>query len=134
MAAWRPAGGVGSSTGSKQVVEPMMRDNNEPGRARRPQDEPGVGLAVDEPCIDDVDFEATESFEELVRKHRAPLYSAALRLTDDWAAAEDLVQDTLERAYRAFPRYRHEGRARAWLSCIMRNLWITERRRRQSAV
>ena len=114
-----------------------LRESNGTGRAKRAQDEHRVGLAVDAldgKHVDSVDHQATESFEELVREHRTPLYSAALRLTDDWAAAEDLVQDTLERAYRAFNRYRPEGKARAWLGCIMRNLWITECRRQQSVL
>jgi len=116
-------------------VEPITRESNGTGCAKQVQAERQVGLAVDAlggKCVDGVDRQATESFEELVREHRTPLYSAALRLTDDWAAAEDLVQDTLERAYRAFHRYRPEGKARAWLGCIMRNLWITECRRQQS--
>jgi RNA polymerase sigma-70 factor (ECF subfamily) len=72
-------------------------------------------------------------FEEVVREHFTSLHRAAFRLTHDWGAAEDLVQDTLERAYRAFDRYRPEGKARAWLGCIMRNLWIYDHRRRRGA-
>ena len=94
-------------------MEPITRESNGNGRAERAQDECRVGLPLDEKRVDGVDHQATESFEELVRTHRTPLYSAALRLTDDWAEAEDLVQDTLERAYRAFCRYRSEGKARA---------------------
>ena len=115
-------------------MEPMHRECNGPGHEDRAQVELRGGLALDGDPVAGVDDEATDSFEELVRKHRMALYSAALRLTNDWAAAEDLVQDTLERAYRAFHRYRPEGKARAWLGCIMRNLWITECRRQQSVL
>jgi RNA polymerase sigma-70 factor (ECF subfamily) len=73
------------------------------------------------------------AFEEMVREHFTSLHRTAFRLTHDWAAADDLVQDTLERAYRAFDRYRPEGRARAWLGLIMRNLWIYVHRRRRGA-
>ena len=79
-------------------------------------------------------MEPKSPFEDLVREHLTHLHCTALRLTQNRTAAEDLVQDTLERAYRAFERYRPEGRARAWLGCIMRNLWITECRRPQSAL
>jgi len=118
-------------------VQPITRESNGTRRAKRAQDERRVRPAVDAldgKHVDGVNDPASESFEELVRKHRTPLYSAALRLTDDWAAAEDLVQDTLERAYRAFHRYHPEGKARAWLGCIMRNLWLTECRHRQSVL
>jgi RNA polymerase sigma-70 factor (ECF subfamily) len=73
------------------------------------------------------------AFEEMVSEHVTYLHRTAFRLTHDWAVAEDLVQDTLERAYRAFDRYRPEGKARAWLGCIMRNLWIYDHRRRRGA-
>src|SRR3954452_24194067 len=115
----------------------MSRERNGPGRAKRAQDEHQVAPAVDPldgERVDDVDDQATETFEDLIRKHRTPLYGAALRLTDGWAAVEDLVQDTLERAYRAFHRYRPEGKVRAWLGCILRNLWITQCRRQHGVL
>ncbi len=71
------------------------------------------------------------AFEEMVREHFTSLHRTAFRLTHDWGAAEDLVQDTLERAYRAFDRYRPEGKSRAWLGLIMRNLWICDHRRQR---
>ena len=49
------------------------------------------------------------AFEEMVREHSTALHRTAFRLTHDWGAAEDLVQETLERAYRAFDHYRPEG-------------------------
>ena len=135
MTSWNRLRDQAARTGGEHAVEPRTRETNEAGRAKRPQDECRVGLTADVlngKFAEGVDDQATECFEDLVRKHRTPLYSAALRLTHDWATAEDLVQDTLERAYRAFHRYRPEGKARAWLGCIMQNLWITECRRPQS--
>jgi RNA polymerase sigma-70 factor, ECF subfamily len=73
-----------------------------------------------------------DAFDELVREHFASLHRTAFHLTHDRGAAEDLVQDTLERAYRAFDRYRPEGKARAWLGLIMRNVWICNHRRQRS--
>jgi RNA polymerase sigma-70 factor, ECF subfamily len=118
-------------------MEPMTCERNGPGRAKRADHEPSVGLLTptfDGEHVDGVDHQVADSFEELVREHLTPLYSAALRLTHDWAEAEDLVQDTLERAYGAFHRYRAESKARAWLGRIMRNLWISERRRHEDAL
>jgi RNA polymerase sigma-70 factor (ECF subfamily) len=69
------------------------------------------------------------AFEAEVRPHHQALYRAALRLTRQIEAAEDLVQDTLERAYRHFHRYRPGTNVRAWLLRILRNLWINSYRR-----
>lgn len=50
------------------------------------------------------------------------LLRVARRLTRDPADAEDLVQETLLRAYRAIERF--DGRhPRAWLLTILRNAW-----------
>lgn len=58
------------------------------------------------------------------------LYRAALSLTRNHADAEDLVQDTLLRAYRAIAGF--DGRhPRAWLLTIMRNAHINQARRRR---
>jgi RNA polymerase sigma-70 factor (ECF subfamily) len=56
------------------------------------------------------------------------LLRVARRLTGDHAGAEDLVQETLLRAYRAADRF--DGRyPRAWLLTIMRNTWRNMNRR-----
>lgn len=113
-------------------MEPKTFERNGPGRTNLAEVGPSVGPRA--PRLDGEDVRGaepreTDSFEELVQEHLTILYSAALRMTRNRADAEDLVQDTLERAHRAFHRYRAESKARAWLGCIMRNLWITDRRR-----
>ena len=45
----------------------------------------------------------TDAFEELVREHRSSLYGHARRKLLCDATAEDAVQETLVRAYRALP-------------------------------
>lgn len=58
------------------------------------------------------------------------LYRFARSRTYSAADAEDLVQDTLLRAYRAIDRF--DGRhPRAWLLTIMRNANISEARRKR---
>jgi len=42
--------------------------------------------------------------------------------------ADDLVQETLLKAYKAFDKLRLETHLRAWLLCIMRNTWINNYR------
>jgi RNA polymerase sigma-70 factor (ECF subfamily) len=48
--------------------------------------------------------------------------------------AADLVQDTLERAWRHIDSLQDEGCARAWLVRIMRNTWLDHLRRRRPEV
>jgi RNA polymerase sigma-70 factor (ECF subfamily) len=69
-------------------------------------------------------------FEAEVRPHLQTLSRYALRMTHDPDAADDLVQDTLERGYRKRALFRPGTDLRAWLLQVMRNVWITGHRRR----
>ncbi|MBV9669944.1 MAG: sigma-70 family RNA polymerase sigma factor [Acidobacteriales bacterium] len=76
-------------------------------------------------------------FEELALPHSNSLLRAALRLTGSRSAAEDLVQDTLLSAWRAFKRFQPGTDCKAWLFRIMlngSNRARTELRRSQSLV
>ena len=69
-------------------------------------------------------------FQEQVLPELPVLLRVAWRLTRDPVDAEDLVQDTLFRAYRAFERF--DGRhPRAWLLTILRNTHINLVRKRR---
>lgn len=58
------------------------------------------------------------------------LYRVAMSITRNRADAEDVVQDTLLRAYRAIDRF--DGRhPRAWLLTILRNAQINRVRRKR---
>ena len=57
------------------------------------------------------------------------LYQRAYRLTRDLDAANDLVQDALERGYQKLDHYQPGTNLRAWLLRIMRNVWISRHRR-----
>lgn len=59
------------------------------------------------------------------------LYGAALRMTRNPADAEDLVQDTMLRAYRAFDRFEAGTNLKAWLFRIMTNAYINTYRKKQ---
>lgn len=71
--------------------------------------------------------------QEALRRYVLPeldvLYSVALRLTRNSHDAEDVVQETLLRAYRSIDRF--DGRyPRAWLLTILRNANMTRVRKR----
>jgi RNA polymerase sigma-70 factor (ECF subfamily) len=55
----------------------------------------------------------------------------ALRLAGDPSAADDLVQDTLERALRHQARLRPRSNLRGWLMTILRNLAVDRSRRQR---
>jgi RNA polymerase sigma factor (sigma-70 family) len=59
----------------------------------------------------------------------APLRRYARSLTRDEAHAEDLVQDTLVRAYEGRGSFRSGGNLRGWLLSILHNTFIDHRRR-----
>ena len=61
----------------------------------------------------------------------ATLRSAARRWSADWSAAEDLLQDTLERAFRTLDSYRQGTSAGAWMRTIMYRLAVDESRRQR---
>jgi RNA polymerase sigma-70 factor, ECF subfamily len=66
-------------------------------------------------------FQAQRDFENVVMPEAARLLRFALRLTRDRSAAEDLVQDTLLRAWRSFHQFQAGTSARAWLYRILIN-------------
>jgi RNA polymerase sigma-70 factor, ECF subfamily len=57
----------------------------------------------------------------------------ALRLTRDTPAAEDLVQETLLKAWRGFHRFRTGTSARAWLYRILVNAFYEQGRKIRAA-
>ena len=71
-----------------------------------------------------------KAFEDEALVHLDTLYNVALRLTGNASDAEDLVQDTVMKAYRAWDKYELGTNCRAWLVTIMRNTFINEFRRR----
>ena len=79
----------------------------------------------------DVDLtERRAIFSRLVREHAAVLYGLAYRLapSPDPTEAEDLVQEALLRAWRAFGGFRREADLRTWLYRILVNVSHDRRR------
>jgi RNA polymerase sigma-70 factor (ECF subfamily) len=76
---------------------------------------------------------AESAFERDVLPHLDLMYRVALRLTGEPASAEDLVQDTVLKAFRAWDRFRQGTNARGWLLTILRNTFINAYRSRRRA-
>jgi len=73
------------------------------------------------------------SFEREALPHLDVLYRVARRLTGDLSRAEDLVQDTMLKAFRAWDSFEAGTNARGWLLTILRNTFINEYRRSRRA-
>jgi RNA polymerase sigma-70 factor (ECF subfamily) len=70
-------------------------------------------------------------FEQEALPHLPALYSAAVRMTRNEKDAEDLVQDTLLRAYRFFDTFQAGTNCKAWLFRILTNVFCNSYRVRE---
>jgi RNA polymerase sigma-70 factor (ECF subfamily) len=104
--------GTKSSTGSAEGHAPK------PARARRGR-APGK----------DPDLE--KRFDEQAMPFLGQLYGTALRLTRNPSDAEELVQETFLRAFRAFNQFEEGTNLKAWLYKILTNTFISSYRKRQ---
>lgn len=68
-------------------------------------------------------------FEREILAQLDTVYRVARRLTGDAAEAEDLAQETMLKAFRAWQQYQPGTNARAWLLTILRNTFINQYRR-----
>jgi len=68
-------------------------------------------------------------FEALIQPHLKSLYSTALRMTHNQNDSEDLVQETMYKAFRAFDQYQRNTNFRAWAFRILVNTYITAYRK-----
>lgn len=75
--------------------------------------------AEEEQALPTPDGGFAESFEREALPHMRSLYGGAYRLTRNAADAEDLVQETFLRAFRAFHLYTPGTNIRAWLFTIL---------------
>ncbi len=70
-------------------------------------------------------------FETLALEYLPGLYSAAVRMTHNPADAEDLVQETMLKAYRGFGSFEEGTNLKAWLYRILTNTYINLYRARK---
>jgi len=60
-------------------------------------------------------------FHELIRPYEKSLYFAALSMVRNAEEAEDVVQESLMKAYRALPTFRRESKFSTWVASIVLN-------------
>ena len=70
-------------------------------------------------------------FEREAMPHLSTLYGAALRLCRNEGDAEDLVQETMLRAYRFFDTFEAGTNCKAWLFRILTNVFRNRYRERE---
>jgi RNA polymerase sigma-70 factor (ECF subfamily) len=69
---------------------------------------------------------ARENFTNDAMQYAPQLFATALRMTRNKADAEDLVQETFLKGWRAFDSYQQGTNLRAWLFRIMTNTFINK--------
>lgn len=94
-----------------------------------------VDSAVDASVVAPLDPAVAQALLERFERDAIPLidqiYAGALRMTRNPADAQDLVQETYAKAYRAFSQF-HEGtNLKAWLYRILTNTYINIYRKAQ---
>ncbi len=69
----------------------------------------------------------SSSFEQLALPLLPSLYRHAFWLTRNHAEAEDLAQETITKALRAFNSFQPDSNFKAWVFRILRNAYLTSR-------
>lgn len=72
-----------------------------------------------------------QRYERDVLPYADPLYASAVRMTRNAADAEDLVQETLTKAYTNFHQFQEGTNLKAWLHRILTNNFINTYRKKQ---
>ena len=70
----------------------------------------------------------TKRFDELIWPHMATVLRTAEVLSHNAAAAEDLTQDTMVKAFKSLDGLRNDACAKAWLMTILRRLHVDRAR------
>jgi RNA polymerase sigma-70 factor (ECF subfamily) len=77
------------------------------------------------------DDERRRLFEEQAMPFVDRLYGAAMRYTRNPADAEDLVQDTMVKAYRSFHQFQQGTNLKAWLYRVLHTTFLSNYRKKQ---
>src|ERR1700720_2805210 len=92
---------------------------------------PDVSDAPRRSRSDETDADLTTRFERDAIPLLDQLYGGALRMTRNPADAEDLLQETMVKAYSGFRSFKEGTNLKAWLYRILTNTYINSYRKRQ---
>ncbi len=81
------------------------------------------------PCRPEYRPGSSDDFDRLYEATYGRLFGTLVALLRDRAAAEDCVQETYLRAFRAWPRWKPDAPVEAWLHRIAINVAVSHRRR-----
>jgi RNA polymerase sigma-70 factor (ECF subfamily) len=89
-------------------------------------------VEADESAADSIDAAGDDAyFEQQAMPLLQPMYRHAMRITGNHADAEDLLQDTLVKAYAAMNTFQRGSNFAGWMYRILVNSYINGYRRRQ---
>lgn len=71
-----------------------------------------------------------KEFAQIVREHKATIYSVCYIFADEAAEADDLFQDVLLNLWHGLPSFRRESNLRTWIYRVSLNTCISCDRRR----
>jgi RNA polymerase sigma-70 factor (ECF subfamily) len=122
--------GLFGGAATEGTVFPTMTDTDgsQPDSAPAPDAAPETS-APEEPR--ETDAELTARFERDAIPLLDQLYGGALRMTRNPADAEDLLQETMVKAYAGFRSFREGTNLKAWLYRILTNTYINSYRKKQ---
>ncbi|MBA2277854.1 MAG: RNA polymerase sigma factor [Chloroflexia bacterium] len=91
-----------------------------------------AGATMDQPPLEALGVGPTvaPSFSTVVADHGDAIYRYAWHLTRNQTDADDIYQETLLKAYRAYGKLDGDANHRAWLYRIASNTFISDRRKR----
>lgn len=108
----------------------MMADNVNVSGGDASADRESATLVGQPVVADDRDVQARRAqFEREALVHLDALYSFALKLTRSRDDAEDLVSDTILRAFDRWEQYHLGTNVRAWLFTILYHVFVSRKRR-----
>ena len=109
-----------------------MAEDGEPPKSQADGVGPGAGGACQDSDVQlMLAFRGGDqtAFDALFRRWAGPMLRYLERMVRDAASAEDLLQETFLRVFRARDRYQPEARFSTWLYTIATNLALNELRR-----
>ncbi|BBY07539.1 ECF RNA polymerase sigma factor SigH [Mycobacterium noviomagense] len=119
--------GLFGDTVAEGTVRTKMADSDDATEREMPEiDEPSGPVRSEE-----TDEQLTARFERDAIPLLDQLYGGALRLTRNPADAEDLLQETMVKAYAGFRSFREGTNLKAWLYRILTNTYINNYRKKQ---